>query len=261
VTAEASSAILLRASGGGDRPMFCFHGAGGAVLFFMPVARRLAAHGPVYGVQCHGLDVDAVPDTTMDAMAGRYLRDVLAAGGDAPFRLSGYSIGGVLAHEVARRLLDLGRAVESVTMIDTLYPRPAVARAPGETLELVSIALRFPTLFERESDDFATEAPRFLELAHGYGVVPPEFNERRLRRMVDLYDVNQAVVENHVPERVPVRVNMLYTESGTARDDLADWTKVCGDVDTGFVDAEHMVMMTETYAPEVARIMAAWFAP
>lgn len=254
-----SAAILLRAGQGGDRPVFCFHGAGGAVLFFMPVARRIAGHGPVYGVQCHGLNVDVEPDRTMAEMAARYLRDVLEAGAGHPFRLGGYSIGGVIAHEVARLLLEQGHEVESVTMLDTLYPRPSVSRTAGETMRLVSIALRFPTLFEKRSDSFEQEAPRFLELAHGYGVVPKEFNERRLRRMVDLYDINQLIVENHTPQFLPVTVNMLYTRSGNAQHDLAEWSKLCKQTRTAFVDAEHMVMMTEQYAPEVAQVISGWF--
>src|SRR5262245_54252378 len=147
-----SCAVLLRASSIGRRPMFCFHGAGGTVLFFMPVARRLALLGPVYGVQCRGVDADVEPDRSMARMAERYVRDVVAANGQYPFRLSGFSLGGVIAHEVACRLIERGREVESLTLIDTLYPRSPINRPPGETLELISIVLRFPVLFVKQSD-------------------------------------------------------------------------------------------------------------
>ena len=114
----------------GRRPLFCVHGAGGNVLNFKPLSDRLGAQQPFYGLQAQGVDGRTPPHASIEAMAEQYLEAILAFAPDGPYRLAGYSGGGVIALEMARRLRAAGASVELLVMIDTLAPRAARARVP-----------------------------------------------------------------------------------------------------------------------------------
>jgi non-ribosomal peptide synthetase component F/thioesterase domain-containing protein/acyl carrier protein len=105
--------------GNGLPPVFIIHGLGGNVLGLFPMTRRMTYPGAVIGIQARGLDGHEPPHTTVEAMAAEYLRAVKARQADGPYYLCGYSFGGLVAFEMARRLRELGEEVALVGLFDT----------------------------------------------------------------------------------------------------------------------------------------------
>jgi len=105
--------------GNGSPPVFIIHGLGGNVAGLFPMTRRMAYAGAVIGIQARGLDGHETPHTTVEAMAAEYLRAVKARQADGPYYLCGYSFGGLVAFEMARRLRESGDAVALVGLFDT----------------------------------------------------------------------------------------------------------------------------------------------
>src|SRR5207245_6694163 len=66
-----------------------------------------------------GLDRQEPPHTSVEAMAAEYLRAVKAQQADGPYYLCGYSFGGLVAFEMARRLRESGDDVALVGLFDT----------------------------------------------------------------------------------------------------------------------------------------------
>lgn len=60
---------------------------------------------------------------SMADLAEAYAQHIAAQAGAEPVRLAGFSVGGVAALETARRLQALGVAVQSVVLIDSVFPR------------------------------------------------------------------------------------------------------------------------------------------
>lgn len=114
----------------GRRPLFCVHGAGGNVLNFKPLSDRLGSDVPFYGLQAQGVDGRVPPLPTIEAMAEQYLQAVRTLAPLGPYRLAGYSGGGVIALEMARQLHASGARVELLAMFDTLAPDAALAVIP-----------------------------------------------------------------------------------------------------------------------------------
>ncbi len=112
----------------GSKPLFCVHGAGGNVLNFKVLSDRLGPDLPFYGLQAQGADgrLPALP--TIEAMAAQYVEAVRSVDPEGPYRLAGYSAGGVIALEMAQQLKKTGAVVELVAMIDTLSPVAANRR-------------------------------------------------------------------------------------------------------------------------------------
>jgi amino acid adenylation domain-containing protein len=106
--------------GDGSPPVFIIHGLGGNVAGLFPMTRRMTYPGAVIGIQARGLAGKDPPHATVEAMAAEYLREVKARQSDGPYYLCGYSFGGLVAFEMARRLLESGDEVALVGLFDTM---------------------------------------------------------------------------------------------------------------------------------------------
>jgi non-ribosomal peptide synthetase component F/thioesterase domain-containing protein/acyl carrier protein len=106
--------------GDGSPPVFIIHGLGGNVAGLFPMTRRMTYPGDVIGIQARGLAGQDPPHTTVEAMAAEYLREVKARQPDGPYNLCGYSFGGLVAFEMARRLRESGDEVALVGLFDTM---------------------------------------------------------------------------------------------------------------------------------------------
>jgi len=84
------------------------------------MTRRMTYPGAVIGIQARGLAGKEPPHATVEAMAAEYLRAVKARQPDGPYNLCGYSFGGLVAFEMARRLRESGDQVALVGLFDTL---------------------------------------------------------------------------------------------------------------------------------------------
>ena len=116
--------------GSGRTPFFCVHGAGGNVLNFRDLSRALHPDQPFYGLQAAGVDGVTPTHNTIHEMADAYLAEILDFQRQGPYLLGGYSGGGIVAFEMARRLTAAGKEVGLLAFIDTFHPRMP---APDQT--------------------------------------------------------------------------------------------------------------------------------
>ncbi|HEY0783633.1 MAG TPA: amino acid adenylation domain-containing protein, partial [Thermoanaerobaculia bacterium] len=94
------SALVPLQPRGAERPFFCVHPIGGQVACYALLAARLGVDRPFIGVQAV-VDTEA---TTIEAMASAYVAELLATQPERPFPLGGWSLGGVIAYEMALQL-------------------------------------------------------------------------------------------------------------------------------------------------------------
>ncbi|MFC5474599.1 non-ribosomal peptide synthetase [Paraherbaspirillum soli] len=112
---QEQSALAIRA-GGSQRPLFLMHEGTGFLIYAHKLATFVDAEIPVYGLPSVPFAEEQL--CTVPSMALRMvemIREVQPAG---PYRLAGWSFGGVLAYEVARQLMNHGHAVEFLGLFD-----------------------------------------------------------------------------------------------------------------------------------------------
>ena len=117
-TGSGPSLALLQAGGAGA-PLFCIHGLGGHVAAFVPLARELAKERAVFGLQARGLEAGQRPLDSIAAMAASYVGEIRGAQTHGPYLLMGWSLGGLIALEVAQQLVSAGQEVTRVVLLDT----------------------------------------------------------------------------------------------------------------------------------------------
>lgn len=129
MTSTASSASLLVPFGRRRHGPSCvlLHPEGGGLGSYLGVAPLFERHGTVYGIRAAGLLPGEEPDADVPAMVDRYLalvRDAADLGG-LPDVLFGWSLGGVLAWELAARLAEDGHRPRVIMVDSPALPRPA----------------------------------------------------------------------------------------------------------------------------------------
>lgn len=125
VQAAGRTAVLLNA-GEGRLPFFCVPGAGSDAFALLDLSRHLGPEQTFYSFRYPAIDGTRPVYSTVEEMAGRFLRDVRAIQPASPYRLGGTSFGGVVAFEMARQLTAGGERVALLALLDTHgpgYPR------------------------------------------------------------------------------------------------------------------------------------------
>jgi thioesterase domain-containing protein/aryl carrier-like protein len=102
---------------GTKTPLFCVHGGTGNVASFPRLAGALPMQ-PFYALQWDGLD--GSPGTaTIAGMAEKYLSEVRRIQSVGPYILAGQCVGGLVAQEMARLIVQSGDEVGMLVMFDS----------------------------------------------------------------------------------------------------------------------------------------------
>jgi acyl-coenzyme A synthetase/AMP-(fatty) acid ligase/thioesterase domain-containing protein len=125
-----TSIVQIRA-GDASPALFCFAGAGGVAMVFEFLARSLDVPRAMYGIQMRGLEERGVPEFSVEHAARRFLRALPRFQPVGPYVLCGYSYGGLVAFEVARRLRAAGHEVQLLALIDSYLPSSQTDRPPS----------------------------------------------------------------------------------------------------------------------------------
>ncbi|MET3381553.1 non-ribosomal peptide synthetase [Variovorax paradoxus] len=223
--------------GGSRRPLVFIHEPSGEVLSYERLAQRIDPEIGLYGIRADRHAVHA--DSRYEDLAAGYVRLIREALPQGPYRLAGWSAGGVLAFEVAQQLLALGERVEFLGLIDSwhrgegergiselgLHDRKlllvAFAEYYGRKLQAAEIARILAT----------EDLPGAIALARGEGwlkkdMSPAEFEARamlwfNLRAAAHRYYAQPLEIDTHLFAAQPA-------DAGDAGDPSNGWSGLLG---------------------------------
>lgn len=254
-------------------PFFCVHPAGGDVLCFFPLARHSGADQPFFGFQARGLEDDGEPFATLEEMAAHYVAEIRRVQPAGPYRLGGWSFGGLAAFEMARQLVEQGQEVALLAVLDTT---PGIA--PEEQAEpavpdgddvpwLLDIAeyvrgLRGADL-ALTAEQLAPLAPEerlrvFVNRLQAAGIVHAgEDGRAQLSRLLRVFKTNARAYRRYRPRPYPGPVT-LFRAAGADFDsslghDLGWGRLTPGAVEVHEVPGGHVTLLAE---PNVAVLAA-----
>jgi thioesterase domain-containing protein len=181
-------------------------------------------------------------------MAATYLKDLRAVQPEGPWLLGGWSLGGLVAWEMAKTLREQGGEVDLLVLIDT----PAPGRVTGQPLldldEISDIDLvvyhLVPELDPAAAEALRTEAARLndleavLQAAQRLGALPEGIGTAQVQALLRTFRANARAASRYEPRPYDGRILLIRaTESVSRLDSQLGW----GDLFAGereILDAE-----------------------
>jgi amino acid adenylation domain-containing protein len=258
---------------GSRPPLFLVHPASGNVMSYVRLARQLGREQPVYGLQSRGLDPDRKPTPRVEDMASEYLAELLAVQPDGPYFLGGWSMGGVIAFEMAQQLAAQGKHVGPLLLIDSYIHTGRVKKNGWDDVSLLLELAEHHGLF-LDDVDHTLDALRsksldeqleyLLEKGSGYSQFPLDFGILQLRHQFELFKVNVHAAQSYRPAKSEHQVILLQASDAPARQAataLRRWKKVAEVVEAQRLPGDHYSMLTEPNVTLVAEQINSYLLP
>jgi thioesterase domain-containing protein len=261
VELAAPSPLVPIQTGGSRRPFFCVHPVSGSVFCYAELARQLGPEQPFYGLQ-------SVPHAHCEARAGiesmaaRYVEAIREVQPVGPYRLGGWSMGGLVAFEMARQLHGLGEDIELLALLDTAAPD----RQLLEGLEDADLAALFVQDLGRlygydlqisaaELRGVATSLwpAHLLDKIRTAETLPFEIQPEWLGQRLEAFQANLRAMEQYDPSPYPGRLTLFRTAGQTEipRSSAIDWVELTiGGFDLRPLPGDHFTFLQPPYIEE-----------
>ncbi|HEY2293238.1 MAG TPA: condensation domain-containing protein [Thermoanaerobaculia bacterium] len=210
--ASASPLVAIRATGSRP-PLFAVHPGGGGALCYVELAEALGGHQPFYGLQAPGWDDWREPASSVEELAEAYVAAVREVQRHGPYHLLGWSFGGYVAYEMARRLVAAGEEVPFVVILDQGIG--ASAKPPlDDAALLLSIVGRDEAASPAEDElralgGFDRQVEHLFALERQAGRLPEGYDVEKIKQLARVRKAHVAAGRAFQPPELPGRVILL----------------------------------------------------
>jgi amino acid adenylation domain-containing protein len=267
-TASTFSSLVEIQSGNSTPPFFCVHPSGGNVLCYAALAHHLGPQQTFYGLQSWALSGVNFPHTTMEDMATHYLNEIKTVQPRGPYFLGGWSMGGVVAFEIAQQIQMQGEQVGLLALLDSRAPAPEISEI-DELLLMQSFAqdlgldLKSMSFSESELDRLGPDEQLsyLFACARASNILPPDLELDQLQRLYRLFKINLGAMLRYMPQSKQDRITLLRTEEySTANGNVgaAGWESFATEgVEVYVVEGNHFNMVREPFVKSLANQLRA----
>jgi thioesterase domain-containing protein/acyl carrier protein len=266
------------------QPLFFVHPVGGSGFCYAELANALANAlaypGAIYALQA----LDDGPQS-IKTIAAEYVERIKACQGDGEgdgdYLLAGWSMGGVIAYEMAQQLLGEGCLVGHLWLIDSFNP---AFHCAGDELNddgeqddqhkewvdkqlLQTLAAELAVDIHAKgqySNQYLLEQPLvvLLELLLEQGKeqrrLPPDYSLKALRARFDLLVKNNRALQRYRPVPLDTQVSLIRgTDPGNDHQSLG-WSALVPKISHSVIQGDHFSIMRH---PHVIHMSVIWLTP
>ena len=285
--------LLVPMQPDGTSPAFFSpHASGGNLWCYKDLAQHIGSEQPFYGVQPHTPETGLVVHTEIEAMAAEYVQAMRSVQPAGPYFLGGWSMGGVIAFEMARQLQELGETIGMLALIDAYAPTgeqsdhnwAMLLSAFALDLGISAKNLR-PFLEKISSFPPMVQLRKVWAEAKAEKLIPSDMTLVEFRKIFDIFKINANTMESYRPREYQGKITLITSEqdialdliifrdtpsdngekplleegapdegrSLTARDPLKGWGQFAtGGIDLHVVPGDHFSMLREPHVSVLA---------
>ncbi|GIH27655.1 hypothetical protein Aph01nite_59650 [Acrocarpospora phusangensis] len=235
-----ASCLARLEEGGSGTPIVFVHPLGGTLFCYRHLLGELRGTSPLYGITLPSLVAGARPEPSLEEQAAGYAAQIMAAI-DGPVIVAGWSAGGIIAFELARRLREEGGQVARLVLIDPSEPDGG-SRWRGHVRELRQIRSRLALAGEAEREARFQSVVR-SDLFAAMGVDPATCRDHQLfpQDALAVWERQLGLLGAYEPAPYDGEVALLTQEGGGDR--IAPWRDLTGGIRHLRVEGDHLGMM------------------
>ncbi|WP_329088600.1 amino acid adenylation domain-containing protein [Actinomadura citrea] len=250
--------VLLPIRTSGTRPpLFLVHPAGGLAWGYLQFQRHLGTDQPIYGLQARAFTRARLPES-IGEMAADYLEQIRAVQPSGPYHLAGWSLGGLVAYEMALRLQAAGERVALLALIDAYHGQDLETERREilpELLEAIGVDARM--VAEDGDPDMAQIMAVLAERDDALATL----GEEDLVNVYRNYENGLRQAEEYRPGRYRGDVVFFTALRGRTEDSptgRSNWGPlVDGGIEDYPLDVDHHLLMEPGPAAEMGAVLAA----
>jgi len=278
-----ASPVVVIQSAGSQPPFFCIHPGALEPQCYTALAQHLGEAQPFYALQPAELDMyrnlknDAAMETSIPEIVNRCVTALKVIQPHGPYFLGGWSLGGVLAFEIAQQLKQRGETVALLALFDSPAPPREAGQPRPEDYEDAALLPMFASYLgarrgkqlSLDLEDFLTlDLParfeRVLEKAKIAEVLPADADLAQIKLLLQIYKngLRRGIrrLWDFEPQAYPDKIT--YFRAGAGREVFDDvfpwaadsWSKLTPHaVETREVPGDHYTMFLEPQVRELAR--------
>ncbi|HZV06903.1 MAG TPA: amino acid adenylation domain-containing protein [Gemmataceae bacterium] len=262
VTLSPCHLLLVSLQPNGARtPCFMVHPPGGIVVCYQPLAHRLGDDRPVYGLRSRGLHGETELPASLEEMAAEYVAAIRAVQPHGPYHLGGWSMGGVVAYEMAQQLRKQGEPIGLLALLDTTIPWNAANASFAE--DAYQSAREYGldiTLEELDRLGPEEQLPYLWDHVRKLGLVDADTPLQLVQQILDdlkrLFHAHIKLGSEYALRPYPGRLTLFRPAESPVPVPVApdrNWGKLAAGVDVHFVPGQHHTMVKEPHVQVLAQ--------
>jgi len=262
-----SSPVLVNIQSRGSRvPFFCVHAVGGQVISYAELSQELGLEQPFYGLQSPPANFSPESDISIEQMATLYNREIRSVQPVGPYLLSGWSMGGLVAWEMAQQLMKEGETIRLLALIDTIPPSGYLEAddRDDEISMLARFALDMSRLVGKDTRPLAEQFSQadaqdqwkmVQETLTSYGVLAPKTAHAEMTALLNVFTRNALAINNYSLQYSQQPV-VFFRASDTPERLSRLWTRWArGGIQFHSIPGNHFTMLRRPNVRVIAEVL------
>jgi len=241
-------------------PLFFIHPSGGSVHWYIELSGLLGEDQPFYGIQAKGLHGESELHTEVVTMAAHYVKAMRDFHPDGPYLLGSWSMGVIIAYEVARQLAEQGREVAFLGLLDQ-GPELSSEEPEDQAAYLVEVfGKQLPLSVDhlRQLDE-EEQIKHIWQVAKRANLVMPDITLEQFHNFIHILSTHTNAWRKYEPQPFPGKITLFRAQEqgdNAPEDPDMGWARLAQQgVEIVDVPGNHLTMIHEPHVQVLAEKM------
>jgi amino acid adenylation domain-containing protein len=253
---------------GTNSPFFCVHPIGGNVICYHNLATHLGSEQPFYALEAPGLYGECEPLEQIEDLAAHYIKAIQTVQPKGPYYLGGWSMGGIVAFEMAQQLQQQGESIALLALLDSNPPSPNNSSTNINHVDdaklLADLAESTAHFFgkqlsispnELEHLDPEQQLNYVLDVMKAANFVPSDIQSAQIRSFLQVYKSNTRALMSYVPKTYSGQITFFQSSqpfldeqgiSESVPDLISSWTQISTQlINAHIIPGDHTTILAE----------------